>query len=143
MFMYYIFICVYCPCSAAKSCPTLCDPMDCTTPGFPVLHHLLYICIYIPLYFILYTNTFIFPWWLRRLRICLQCRRSDFDPWVKKVTWRRAWQPTPVFLPGESHGQRSLVGSGHGVAKSQMQLSNEYIFIYNTCFWHMYKNIHT
>ena len=33
-----------------------------------------------------------------------------FDPWVGKIPWRRAWQPTPVFLPGESHGQRSLVG---------------------------------
>ena len=32
------------------------------------------------------------------------------DPWVRKVPWRRAWQPTPVFLPGEFHGQRSLAG---------------------------------
>jgi len=32
-----------------------------------------------------------------------------FDPWVGKI-WRRKWQPTPVFLPGEFHGQRSLVG---------------------------------
>ena len=31
-----------------------------------------------------------------------------FDPWVGKIPWRRAWQPTPVFLPGETHGQRSL-----------------------------------
>ena len=31
------------------------------------------------------------------------------DPWVRKTPWRRAWQPTPVFLPGESHGQRTLV----------------------------------
>ena len=34
-----------------------------------------------------------------------------FDRWVGKIPWRRAWQPTPVFLPGESHGQRSLAGS--------------------------------
>ena len=33
-----------------------------------------------------------------------------FDPWVGKIPWRRAWQPTPVFLPGESHGQRRLAG---------------------------------
>ena len=42
-----------------------------------------------------------------------QCRthkRHWFYPWVRKIPWRRAWQPTPVFLPGESHGQRSLVG---------------------------------
>ena len=36
--------------------------------------------------------------------------RLRFDPWVWKIPWRRAWQPTPVFLLGESHGQRSLVG---------------------------------
>ena len=39
-----------------------------------------------------------------------QCRRCGFDPWVRKTPWRRAWQPTPVCLPGESHGQRSPVG---------------------------------
>ena len=33
-----------------------------------------------------------------------------FDPWVGKIPWRRIWQPTPVFLPGEFHGQRRLVG---------------------------------
>ena len=43
-------------------------------------------------------------------RICLQCRRPGFNPWLRKILWRRAWQPTPVFLPGEFHGQRSLVG---------------------------------
>ena len=36
--------------------------------------------------------------------------RGKFDPWVGKMPWRRAWQPTPVFLPGELHGQRSLAG---------------------------------
>ena len=42
-------------------------------------------------------------------RICLQCRRPGFDPWVRKIPWRRAWPPTQVFLPREFHGQRSLV----------------------------------
>ena len=37
-------------------------------------------------------------------------QRSRFDPWVRKITWRRKWQCTPVFLPGEFHGWRSLVG---------------------------------
>ena len=37
-------------------------------------------------------------------------KRHRFDPWVKKIPWRREWQPTPVLLPGESHGQRRLVG---------------------------------
>ena len=36
-------------------------------------------------------------------------RRLEFDPWVGKIPWRRKWQPTPVLLPGKSHGQRSLV----------------------------------
>ena len=43
-------------------------------------------------------------------RILLQCRRWGFNPWVEKILWRRAWQPPPVFLPGQFHGQRSLVG---------------------------------
>ena len=38
-----------------------------------------------------------------------RCKRHRFDPWVGKIPWRRAQQPTPVFLPGESHGQGSLV----------------------------------
>ena len=62
------------------------------------------------------------PQWLSSKRIHLPCRshrRHGFDPWVKKSPWRRAWQPTPVFLPGESHGQRSLVGYNHRVVKSQ------------------------
>ena len=44
------------------------------------------------------------------VKICVQCRRPGFYPWVGKNPWRRAWQPTPVFFPGKSHGQRSLVG---------------------------------
>ena len=38
-----------------------------------------------------------------------QCRKHEFNPWVGKVPWRRKWQPIPAFLPGESHGQSSLV----------------------------------
>ena len=44
-----------------------------------------------------------------------QCTRHTkhwFDPWIMKLPWRRKWQPTPVFLPGEFYGQRSLVGRG-------------------------------
>ena len=41
---------------------------------------------------------------------CWRHKRLGFHPWVRKIPWRRAWQPTPVFLPGESLGQRSLVG---------------------------------
>ena len=45
--------------------------------------------------------------------------RHGFNPWVGKVLWRRAWQPTLTFLPGESLGQRNLAGSVHRVAKSR------------------------
>ena len=58
-----------------------------------------------------------------------QCRghkRWGFDPWLGKIPWRRSWQPTPIFLPGESHGQRSLVGYhpwGHIESDMPEQLS--------------------
>ena len=41
---------------------------------------------------------------------CRGCKKLGFNPWVEKIPWSRAWQPTPVFLPGEFHGQRSLAG---------------------------------
>ena len=50
-----------------------------------------------------------------------QCRRykgQGFDPWVWEMPWSRARLPTPVFLPGESYGQRSLAGSAHRVTKA-------------------------
>ena len=37
-------------------------------------------------------------------------KRCGFDPWVRKIPWSRKWQCTPVFLPGKSHGQKSLAG---------------------------------
>ena len=52
----------------------------------------------------------VLPWWLRDKESTCQCRRHGFDPWVGKILWRRKWQPTPVPLPGKSHGQRSLAG---------------------------------
>ena len=59
-----------------------------------------------------------------RLYFCLQCGRPGFDPWVRKIPWRRKWQPTPVFLPGESHGRRSLMGYSPRVTKSRTRLSD-------------------
>ena len=41
---------------------------------------------------------------------CRKLKRCWFNPWVGKISWRRKWQPTPVFSPGKSHGQRSLAG---------------------------------
>ena len=48
------------------------------------------------------------PWWFSGKRSTCQCRRCRLDPWVKKISWRRKWPPTPIFLPGKSHGHRSL-----------------------------------
>ena len=45
---------------------------------------------------------------------CRRCKRWEFNLWVRKIPWRRAWQPSPVFLPGESQGQRNLVGYSPG-----------------------------
>ena len=51
----------------------------------------------------------------------MRCNRREFDPWFRKILWRRKWQPPPVFLPGKSHGQRSLVGYGpQGLKKSDI-----------------------
>jgi len=52
----------------------------------------------------------------------LWCKRSRFHPWFGRILWRRKWQPTPVFLPGESHGQRSWQAIVHGVTKNQTRL---------------------
>ena len=64
------------------------------------------------------------PRWLSRKEYtchCRRCKRYGFDPWIGKIPWRRKWQPTPVFLPGESHGQRSLKGnSPWGCKESDM-----------------------
>jgi len=49
-------------------------------------------------------------WWLSGKELTYSCRRCGFNPWVRKIPWRRKWQPTPVLLPGKSHGQRSLAG---------------------------------
>ena len=61
------------------------------------------------------------PWWLSGKESacqCRGCRRHEFNPWVGKIPWRRKWHPAPVFLPGESHGQKSLAGyTVHEVTK--------------------------
>ena len=49
-------------------------------------------------------------WWFKWWRICMQCKRPRFDPWVRKIAWRREGQPTAIFWPREFSGQRSLAG---------------------------------
>ena len=65
-----------------------------------------------------------------------QCRRLRFNPWVRKTPWRRKRQPTSVFLPGESHGQRNLAGYspwGHKESDTTEQLTLSLSFIMCVC----------
>ena len=109
-----------------QSCPTLCDPIDGSPTGSPVpgilqARTLEWVAISFSnawtalLKTIKITkskeglrNYHRLPWWLRRWRICLPCRRPRFDPWFGKIPWRRKWLSTPIFLPRKSHGQRKL-----------------------------------
>ena len=72
-----------------------------------------------------------FPWWLSGKESACQHRRCGLNPRVRKIPWRRVWQPTPVFLPGKSHGRRRQAGSSpwdckrvrHDLATKQQQPS--------------------
>ena len=76
-------------------------------------------------------HTFVFSfhvsWWALCTSvgksICLQCGRPGFSSWGRKIPWRRKWQPTPLFLPEESQGQRSLAGYSSRDHKSWTWLS--------------------
>ena len=78
-----------------------------------------------------------------------QCRRhnrSGFSPWVGKIPWRRAWQPTPIFLPGESLGQRSLAGytpQGHRVRHDWSDLVCTWLvdFFFQSSFYGTNKSL--
>ena len=94
-----------------QSCPTLWDPMDCSLTGssvYGISQARILEWVAIP-----FSRGSSQP----RDRTWLSCtgkesayqrRRHSFDPWVRKIPWRRKWQPTPVSLPGKSHGHRSL-----------------------------------
>ena len=67
------------------------------------------------------------PRWLSGKEFTCQSRRCRFDPWVGKIPWLRKGKPTPVFLPGKSHGQRSLVGyRPWGCKRVHHDLANEH-----------------
>ena len=66
--------------------------------------------------------------------VCLQCRRPGFNPWVGKISRRRKWQPTPVFVPGKSHGRRNLVGS------MGLDTTGQLHFLSFLSFWPMFSN---
>ena len=81
------------------------------------------------------------PWWCSGKESTCQFRRyrrCSFDPWFGKIPWRRKWQPTPVFLVGKSHGQRSLAGySPWGCKESDLtsQLKNNKMILLKLIFY--------
>ena len=99
----------------------LCDPMDCSSSGSSV-HGILqeyWSGLLGPPpctvggnvnWYSYYGEQYGLPWWLSGKESACQCRRCRFNPWVRKIPWRRKWQPIPGSLPGKSHGQRSLTG---------------------------------
>ena len=69
-------------------------------------------------------------------------RRRSLDPWVRKIPWRRKWQPTPVFLPGKSYGQRSLAGySPWGHKEYVMTEVTEHIALWASLLAQLVKNL--
>ena len=77
-------------------------------------------------------------------------QETRFDSWVGKIPWRRKWQPTPVFLPGESHGQRSLegyspwgqrVGDGLSTKPPPPPRAEEQVFIWQTLIEEIILNV--
>ena len=64
-------------------------------------------------------------------RVCLQCGRPGFDPWVRKISWRSKCQSIPVFLPGKFHGWKSLASYspwGHKESDMTEQLTHTHMF---------------
>jgi len=71
------------------------------------------------------------PRWLSSKESACQCRRHrryGFNPYVGKIPWRRKWQPTPLFLPGKSHGQWSLVVMGSQRVGHDLMTKKQQIF---------------
>ena len=56
---------------------------------------------------------------------CRRLKRLGFNPWVRKIPWRRKWQPTPVSLPGKSHAQKSLAGHSPWGPRVRYDLATE------------------
>ena len=104
-------ICLTHCCWVTQSCSTLCSPMDCSTPGFPVLHYLqefAQIHVHLvddaiqPSHHLSPPSPPALP--LSKPQCVFHLRGNS------SKSWRRQWHPTPVLLPGKSHGQRSLMG---------------------------------
>ena len=79
---------------------------------------------------------------VKKKKSSCQCRAHRFDPWIRKIPWRRKWQPIPVFLAWKSHEQGSLKGySSWGHKKSQTWLNNLTTTIFITFLKYIYMYI--
>ena len=67
---------------------------------------------------------------VKNLPAVQEMQETWFDPWVRKIPWRRKWQPTPVFLPGKSHGQRNLKGYSPWSRKESDTIEHAHTHIY-------------
>ena len=104
---YWGVINICCFCLVAKLCLTLCSPMNCSPPGFPVLHYLQSLLRIMSI-----DSEMLFS----RLILCSLVVKNPHAmqemqvwSWIGKIPWRRKWQSTPVFLPRKCHGPRSVV----------------------------------
>ena len=70
-------------------------------------------------YLVLFCMCYWLLWWLSDKESACQYRRGRFDPWSEKIPWRRKWQPTPVFLPGDPLDRGAWMAAVHVVVKSQ------------------------
>ena len=105
-----------------------------------ILYGVLYIYLFVNKIYV-YINIWGLPWWLSSKDSTCQCRRLKFDSWVGKIPQKRKWQPTPVFLPGKSHGKKSLVDyTVHRVPRGRHDLVTKPLPHKHTC---MRVSIHT
>ena len=137
--------------AAAQLCPVVCNLRDCRAPGASILRSLPHLLKFAPIESVMLPDhlisaaPFLLPSVFPRIRsfpmsrlplrlsckeLAQQCRRCGFSPWFRKIPWRRKWLPTPVFSPGKSHGQRSLVGQSPWDCKEFDTTERLHFFIY-------------
>ena len=138
----------------------------CNKMRFACRYACIYVCTYLFIHMYLLVSVFIMglPWWFSGREPTCQYSRHGFDPWARKIPWKRKWQPIPVFLPEKSRGQRSLAGySPWGCMQKSHNLMTKWqqyllyitmcvqynIYVYNTIdigvisYYHLTKMVRT